>query len=102
MAYINAATAAGGAAASLADDHRAQLHYEAATHRLDQAGHRQFASAAAASLETAETHKEADCLRASTAAANANVDDVVVNDSDAAAAAAQAQAQTEAHQAAGM
>lgn len=93
MAYINAATAAGGAAAaSLADDHRAELHYQAATHRLDQAGYRQFASAAATSLQATEAHKEADCLRASTAAANANIDvDVdVINNSDAAAAQAQA------------
>lgn len=102
MAYINAPAdaAATATAPSLAHDHRAKLYYQAATHRLDQARHRQFASAHAP-LQAAKAHKEADCLRAATA--NAAADDVVVNDNDAAGAdESETQAQAHADQASGM
>jgi len=87
LAYIDPAAAAAVSAAAtsaesaepLADDHRAELYYQAATHRLDQARHRQFANARA-TLETVEAHKETDCLRADTVASIVHLDDINVPD----------------------
>jgi len=107
LAYIDPAAAAAASAESaepLADDHRAELYYQAATHRLDQARHRQFANARA-TLQAVEAHKETDCLRPVTATAvvrptvHIHLDDINVADlagPDASPAAASP------HQAAGM